>query len=136
MGFSGGTSGKEPTCLCRRLKRCSFSPWVGKILWRREWQPTPVFLPGVSHGQRSLAGLQSIRFQESDTIELTQHAYMREDNVLSGLIQISLTYVYSSQVMYITVNCGKFLNRLEYQTTFLPPEKRVCRSRSNSYNQT
>ena len=38
--------------------------------------------------------------------------------------------------MYITVNCGKFLNRLEYQTTFLPPEKRVCRSRSNSYNQT
>ena len=32
----------------------SFSPWVRKILWRREWQPTPVFLPGKSHGQRSL----------------------------------------------------------------------------------
>jgi len=31
-------------------------PWVGKILWRREWLPTPVFLPGESHGQRSLAG--------------------------------------------------------------------------------
>ena len=33
-----------------------FDPWVGKIPWRRAWQPTPVFLPGASHGQRSLAG--------------------------------------------------------------------------------
>ena len=33
-----------------------FDPWVGKIPWRREWQPTAVFLPGKSHGQRSLAG--------------------------------------------------------------------------------
>ena len=35
---------------------CGFDPWVRKILWRRAWQPTPVFLPGESHGQRSLAG--------------------------------------------------------------------------------
>ena len=33
-----------------------FDPWVGKIPWRRDWQPTPVFLPGESHGHRSLAG--------------------------------------------------------------------------------
>ena len=51
----GGTSGKEPTCQCRRLKRNRFSPWVRKIPWRRAWQTTPVFLPGKSHGQRSLA---------------------------------------------------------------------------------
>ena len=55
-GFSGGTSGKEPACQCRRLKRCRLDPWVRKIPWRRAWQPTPVFLPGESHGQRSLAG--------------------------------------------------------------------------------
>ena len=36
--------------------RDSFDPWVGKIPWRRTWKPTPVFLPGKSHGQRSLAG--------------------------------------------------------------------------------
>ena len=36
--------------------RQGFSPWVGKIPWRRTWQPTPVFLPGESLGQRSLAG--------------------------------------------------------------------------------
>ena len=33
-----------------------FDPWVGKIPWRRAWQPTPVFLFGESHGQRSLVG--------------------------------------------------------------------------------
>ena len=37
-------------------KRCRFDPWVGKIPWRRAWQPTPVFLPGEPHGQRSLVG--------------------------------------------------------------------------------
>ena len=56
LSFPGGTSGHEPTSQCRRHKRCGFSPWVGKIPWRRAWQPTPVFLPGESHGQRSLAG--------------------------------------------------------------------------------
>ena len=46
-------SGKEPTFLCRRQR---FDPWVGKMPWRRKWQPTPVFLPGKCHGQRGLAG--------------------------------------------------------------------------------
>jgi len=36
--------------------RCRFDPWVRKIPWRRAWQPTPVFLPGKSHEQRSLVG--------------------------------------------------------------------------------
>ena len=49
----GGTSGKEPACQCRRCKRCGFDPWVGKIPWVA-WQPIPVFLPGESHGRRSL----------------------------------------------------------------------------------
>ena len=56
LGFLGSISGNEPTCQCRRCKRCGFSPWVGKIPWRRAWQPTPVFLPGESHGQRNLVG--------------------------------------------------------------------------------
>ena len=48
-------SGKEPTCQCRRRKRHSFDPCVKKAPWRA-WQPTPVFLPGESHGQMSLVG--------------------------------------------------------------------------------
>ena len=47
---------KEPTCQCRRYRRYGFDPWVRKIPWRRAWQPTPGFLPGKLHGQRSLAG--------------------------------------------------------------------------------
>ena len=45
-------SGKDSACQCRRR---GFNPRVGKIPWRRKWQPTPVFLAGKSHGQRSLA---------------------------------------------------------------------------------
>ena len=41
---------------CRRCRRRGLDPWVGKIPWRRKWQPTPVLLPGKSHGRRSLVG--------------------------------------------------------------------------------
>ena len=54
--FPGGTSGKEHTCQCRRHKRYGFSLWVGKIPWRRAWQPTLVCLPGEAYEQRSLGG--------------------------------------------------------------------------------
>ena len=52
----GSIRSKEPACQCRRHKRLGLHPWVGKMPWRRAWQPTPVFLPGESHGQRSLVG--------------------------------------------------------------------------------
>ena len=47
---------KKSACQRRRCRRYRFDPWVGKVPCRREWQPTPVFLPGESHGQRNLAG--------------------------------------------------------------------------------
>ena len=53
MVFPGGSDGKESAGNTGDLK---FDPWVGKIPWRREWQPTAVFLPGKFHGQRSLVG--------------------------------------------------------------------------------
>ena len=46
-----------------------FDPWVGKISWRREWQPTPEFFPGEFHGQRSLVGYSPGGHKESDTTE-------------------------------------------------------------------
>ena len=55
FGLPRWLSGKESTCQCRRLRRCKFDPWVGKIPWRRNWQSTLVFLLGKFHGQRSLA---------------------------------------------------------------------------------
>ena len=55
-GFPRGSVGKESASQCKRRKRRGFDPWVGKIPWRRAWQPTPVFLSGEFHGQRSLTG--------------------------------------------------------------------------------
>ena len=52
-----------------QCRRRGFNPWVGKIPWRRKWQPTPVFLPGKSHGQSSLAGYSLRGRKESDTTE-------------------------------------------------------------------
>ena len=58
-------SGKELTCQCTSRKRCRFDPWVRKIPLRRKWQPTPVFLPGKSHEQRSLFGYSPVQFSHS-----------------------------------------------------------------------
>ena len=73
---SGGTSGKESACQCRRFKRPGFHPWVGKIPWRRSWQPTPIFLPGGSHPcLEEPDGLSPWGCKESDTTEAIQHVY-------------------------------------------------------------
>ena len=67
-GFPKWLCGKESAC---QYKRHGFDPWVRKIPWGKAWQPTPVFLPGESHGQKSLAGYsppgsKSIRHDFSD----------------------------------------------------------------------
>ena len=68
-GFPGGASGKEPAGQCRRRQRCRSRLWVGGTPWRRAWQPTPVFLPAESHGQKSLAGYSPQGRRESDMAE-------------------------------------------------------------------
>ena len=57
-GFPGAASGKELAGFFMQESKCrhGFSPWIGKISWKKAWKPTPVFLPGESHGQRNLAG--------------------------------------------------------------------------------
>ena len=62
-------SGKESICQCWRCRRLGFSPWIGKISWRSKWQPTPVFLPGKSHGQRNLVGYSPWSHKELDITE-------------------------------------------------------------------
>ena len=63
---------KEYTWQCRGCKRYGFIPWVRKILWNRKWQPTPVFLPGKLHGQRSLVGYNPWGCKESDMTVIKQ----------------------------------------------------------------
>ena len=58
-----GLKDKESACQCRRH---GFDPWVRKISWRTEWQPTPVFLPGKSYGQSRPASTVHGVAKESD----------------------------------------------------------------------
>ena len=69
LRFLRWLSGKEFTCQCRKHKRYRFNPWVWKIPWSRKWQPTPVFLPGKFHGQRSMVGQSPKVRKELDTAE-------------------------------------------------------------------
>ena len=78
LGFSGGASGKESACQCRKHKRCGFDPWVRKFPWRRKWQTTLVFLPGKFHGQSSL---QSMGHKESD---MSEHTYTQFTHLQDG----------------------------------------------------
>ena len=67
VNFPGGSNSKS---ICLQCGRPRFNPWVGKIPWRRQWHPTPVLLPGNSHGRRSLVGCSPWGREESDTTEL------------------------------------------------------------------
>ena len=75
LDFLGGSVVKNQLANGRRRRRCGFSPCVWKIPWRRNWQPTPVFLPGESHGWKSLEGYNPRGHKEADTPErLSTHS--------------------------------------------------------------
>ena len=78
-GLPRWVSGKEPACQCWRHNSHRFDPWVGKIRWRRAWQPSPVFLPVEFHGQSSLAGYSSRGHKKLETTEqLSTQAHSQE----------------------------------------------------------
>ena len=72
LGFPGGASGKEPTCQCRRHKRCRFDLWVRKIPWRRAWQSTSILAWEIPWTEEP-GKLKSVRSQRvrHDRSELT-----------------------------------------------------------------
>ena len=81
-----------------QCRRCWFDPWVGRIPWRRAWQPISVLFPGESHGQRSLAGYSPQNRKELDTSEATEHAHnwnIWETARASLFISICLTLNFS-----------------------------------------
>ena len=78
------TKTNKPCCQSRFNKRAGFDPWVGKIPWRRAWQPTPTFLPGESYGQRSLAGYSLLGSQRvrKDWSDLARTKFFLEGSLL------------------------------------------------------
>ena len=84
VGFPSGTSGKEPTCQCRRHKRPGFDPWVRKMPWRKLWQHTSVFLPGEFHGWgawwSTVHGVQRVGFNWNDLVCMTLQSIYLSDS--------------------------------------------------------
>ena len=95
-GLPWWLSGKESTCLWRRYKRHSLDPWVWKIPWRRKWQPTPVLLPGKSHGERSMAGYSPWGYKELDRLkQLSTYSYLLSQlNISNVNNQVKIIYQY------------------------------------------
>ena len=121
---------------CRTPK---FDPWVGKTPWRREWLSTPVFLPGIFHGQRSLVGYSPWNWKESDTIEWLIHTHLC---VLSKSLKLSdpqfpqingVNNAYHTQDIYgliiVNDNNGWYLLKMQFMIfTLGKVVKRVLKS--------
>ena len=88
--------------MCLQSGRPGFDPWVRKIPWRRKWQPPPVFLPGKSHGQKSLSGYNPWGHKESGTTEW-----------------LTLTFTLSYTILWSTVALSSYMFRkLKMQLLF------------------
>ena len=90
LGFPRWCNSKESACQCRRHLRCGFNSWVEKMPWSRKWQVTPVFLPGKSHRQKSLAGYIVHGVSKSRT-RLSAHTHTHEniENMNIGLFPLA-----------------------------------------------
>ena len=86
----GCCSGKESSSNAGNLGWCRFDPWIGKILWRRKWQPTAVFLPGKSHRQRSPVGYSPWGRKESD-MTITQRQRWVETVISCRVVRSGIT---------------------------------------------
>ena len=75
LGFPGGTSGKEPSCQCRRYKRCAFDPWIGKIpLEEGIATHSSILAWRIPMDKRNLEDYSPWGRKESDTTETTLHS--------------------------------------------------------------
>ena len=90
LGFPGGSDGKS---ICLQCGRPGFHPWVGKIPWRRKWQPTPVLLPGKSYGPRSLAGCSPWGRKESGTTERLHFHFTGHSHKVAAVFHARLWFL-------------------------------------------
>ena len=121
--------GKESILQCRRLGKHGFDPGIGKILWRRKWQPTPVFLPGKSHGQKRLAGYSPQGCKALDMIQQLNKttSYGKPLSVwLTGSLICQLFWENSLPLHHCTVSLFSLLwmNLCLFSITWLEPLKK------------
>ena len=99
--------------ICLQCRRPGFDPWVRKMPWRRKWQPTPVFLPGESHGQKSLMDCSPWGCKESDTTECSHKTSQDGDIYIYIYIYISdeplLIHTYILNILILFLFFSEYL---------------------------
>ena len=123
---------KKSACQCRRCKRCGFDPWVGKIPWRRKWQPTQVFLPRKFHGQRSLVGVHAVA-KSWTWLSTHSHALYQINPDIFHRTRASYPKIYMGP--WKTQNCKSILRGKEQRWRHNPPRlQTMLHSDSNQYS--
>ena len=113
LRFKYSMTSKELTCQCRRHKGRGFNPWVRKFPWRRAWQSTPVFLPGKSHGQKSLlATVHGVEKSWTQLKGLSMHA----------CIEVKIDAKYQEEWL-ASAGPGIFPNRIHFSPS---PHRKAC----------
>ena len=133
-GLSWWLSVKESSCQCRTCRRHRIDPWVRTIPWGKKWQSTPVFLPGKSHRQRSLAGCSPWGRKESDTTEwlhfhlVNLNSFHWKENSYKAhdlcIIFIKLMYmflVHLSLPLVLVLSCPALCDLMDSSTRLLCP---------------
>ena len=87
--------------ICLQCGRPKLDPWVGKIPWRRKWQPTPTFFPGESHGQRSLVSYSLWDLDKSDMTEQVTHTERNYTRYALGTLSLIFVFLYK----YLDICC-------------------------------
>ena len=95
------------------MQKTGFDPWVGKIPWRRKWQPTPVFLPGKFHGQRSLVGYSPWGRKESDMTERLHFTLQIKTTMRYHLTLVRMAIIKSLQM----IDAGEDMEKRELSYT-------------------
>ena len=99
----------------RRCRRPRVDPWVEKIPWSSSWEPSQVFLPGDSHGQRGLVGYSPRGQKESDTTKVTEHAQMCRLCLLDSSIEFRQQH--HSCCPFCSPSLARFYSMTKYQLT-------------------
>ena len=100
MGLPRWLTAKNSTCQC---KRCRFHPWVRKSPWNRKWQPTPVFLPGTFHRDRSLWATVHEAAEESNmTEQMSRHVCSKRQSLYIHCSEkVKLSYLNTKYILKV-----------------------------------
>ena len=135
LDFPCGSAIKHPPL--QEMQEMWVQSWFGKIPWRKTWQPTPVFLPGESHGKRSLVDYTPLHCRESDVTEVTEHdtscnhqsdyvCCQYSSSILQFYLLPDISVLLALQEEFRVINCGCGHIFFIFRYIFLYFYARIC----------